>query len=161
MYETADSKFHPVSLSTTSGYISDINTIAPTLNQVLKWDGTKYTPATISGGSSTLASLTDCDINSTTPLQNSQILQYNSTLNKWINTSSANQNLYYYQSCAGPSTDYYSASTTAITVGAQTIQVFPFFSALANRQKITNSTTAIFDDTINSYMIKINAIGVY
>lgn len=68
MYETADSKFHPVSLSTTSGYISDINTIAPTLNQVLKWDGTKYTPATISGGSSTLASLTDCDINSTTPL---------------------------------------------------------------------------------------------
>lgn len=121
MYETSDSKFHPVTLSTTSGYISDISTTAPTANQVLQWNSglSKYVPATVQ--SSTLASLTDCDINSTTPLQNSQILQYNSTLNKWINTSSANQNMYYYQVCAGPSTDYYSSSTTAITVGAQTI----------------------------------------
>lgn len=92
MYESGDSKFHPVSISTTSGYISDIDTTAPTANQVLQWNSgiSKYVPATVSGGASTLAGLTDCDINSTTPLQNSQILQYNSTLNKWINTSSAN-----------------------------------------------------------------------
>jgi hypothetical protein len=41
---------------------------------VLKWDGAKYTPATISGGSSTLASLTDCQIGTPNTLADGNIL---------------------------------------------------------------------------------------
>jgi hypothetical protein len=68
MYQSGDSKFHPTSLSLASGNISDVNIVSPSLNQVLKYDGTNWVNGASSGGVSTLAALTDCDINSTTPL---------------------------------------------------------------------------------------------
>jgi len=118
-------------------------------------------PVTISGGSSTLASLTDCDINSTTPLQNSQILQYNSTLNKWTNTSSANQNLYYYQVYSG--IEYWSPLGVQqnVTATNQPCHIYPFFTPTTNRSKYTNATTTIFDDTVSPYFIAIKQTGLY
>jgi hypothetical protein len=68
MYQTSDSKFHPVTLSLASGNISDVIIAGPSLNQVLKYDGTNWVNGASSGGVNTLAALTDCDINSTTPL---------------------------------------------------------------------------------------------
>jgi hypothetical protein len=48
-----------VSLSLSSGIINDVLLTSPTLNQILKYDGTKWVNGTSSGGVSTLAALTD------------------------------------------------------------------------------------------------------
>lgn len=68
MYQTSDSKFHPTSLSLSSGNISDVNIVSPSLNQVLKYDGTNWVNGTSSGGVTLLSQLLDTDINNTTPL---------------------------------------------------------------------------------------------
>jgi len=41
---------------------------------VLKWDGAKYTPATISGGSSSLATLTDVQLGTPNAIADGNIL---------------------------------------------------------------------------------------
>jgi len=68
IYNFGTSKWNNATLSLSSGLISDVLLTSPSLNQVLKYDGTKWINSASSGGVSTLAALTDCDINSTTPL---------------------------------------------------------------------------------------------
>ena len=66
--------------------IRGVSITDPTLNQILKYDGTNFVNANGSGGGASVVNdLTDVTI--TTPPQNEDLLQYNSTSSKWENAA--------------------------------------------------------------------------
>lgn len=73
----------------TKKYVDDLNidrNTTPQTNQVLTWDGNKYTPKPGGGsGATTLSDLNDVSISSPA---HGQFLTYDSSLSKWINTKS-------------------------------------------------------------------------
>ena len=58
-------------------------TITPTINQILKYNGTNFVAANESSGSNTLATLTDVDLG---VLNNGDILSYDLPNTKWVNS---------------------------------------------------------------------------
>jgi hypothetical protein len=78
------------------GDVSFTDPIIP--NQVVKYDGAKWTNQT-DVGSGTLAGLSDTNINVLNPLANNQMLKYNITLGQWFNTDIINDMKIYDVNC--------------------------------------------------------------
>jgi len=69
----------------------DTTTTSPSSGQVLKWDGSNWTPAddidtTLSLGSASISELGDVNISS---VSDGQVLKYDSSTSKWINSADA------------------------------------------------------------------------
>lgn len=131
IYNSGTSKWNNATLSLASGLISDVNITSPSLNQILKYDGTNWVNGASSGGVSTLASLTDVSLGLYQPLANAQNLQYDSISGKWVNNSTS-QTLYYYQVYGG--IEYWSPLGVQqnVTVTNQPCHIYPFFTPTAN-----------------------------
>ena len=74
VYNNLTSKWNNWTLSLTSGLISDVIITSPSLNQVLKFDGTNWVNGASSGGVSTLAALTDVQLGTPNPIADGNIL---------------------------------------------------------------------------------------
>lgn len=86
----------PPTTSTIAGATDYDNTTPALDNQVITWSDSlnKFHPTTISGGSSSLATLTDVVLSS--PLVDQQSLKYDLATDKWINSVSSSKNYYYF-----------------------------------------------------------------
>lgn len=81
MWDTLNNKFHPKTISFSLGHVSEVDTVPPTINQILQFNGTKYVPSTLSLVTN-YSSLSDVSL---TGIANNQISVYNSGTSKWNN----------------------------------------------------------------------------
>ena len=66
--------------------LANVATTSPNTGEVLKWNGSAWSPATDAGGGGSVSSLTDVSLSS---LSNGQVLKYNSNTSKWENAADA------------------------------------------------------------------------
>jgi hypothetical protein len=74
VYNNSTSKWNNWTLSLASGLISDVVLSSPSVNDVLKYDGTNWVNGVSSGGVSTLAALTDVQLGTPNPIADGNIL---------------------------------------------------------------------------------------
>ena len=73
------------------GDLANVSSNAPSNNDVLKWNGSNWAPATDATGS-TINSINDINDVSISSVQNNQVLKYNSTSARWENQTDATFN---------------------------------------------------------------------
>ena len=81
---TYSSQWELLGVATIKDLADVSDSMTPSTNQVLKWDGSEWTAG---DASATLSGLTDTDINGTNSLADDDLLQYDSSSSKWLNVS--------------------------------------------------------------------------
>lgn len=126
--------------------LSDVDlSTPPTLNQILKYNGTNFTPANESGGVSTLAALTDVNLGT---LSNGDVLSYDLANTEWVNSglSLTPATLEYIQ---------FKSLTGTCEISPNTTGEFGISSAIGWFTATPTSGTCIFDTSASSGIISV------
>ncbi len=126
--------------------LSDVDLSTPaTLNQILKYNGTNFTPANESGGVTSLAALTDVNLG---VLSNGDILSYDLANTEWVNSglSLTPATLEYMQ---------FKSLTGTCEISPNTVGEWGVSSAIGWFTATPTSGTCIFDTSASAGIISV------
>jgi hypothetical protein len=126
--------------------LSDVDlTTPPTLNQILKFNGTNFVAANESGGVTSLAALTDVNISSP---GNGDILSYDLANTEWVNSGLS-------LSPAVPEYMQFKSLTGTCEISPNTTGEFGISSAIGFFTSTPTSGTCIFDTSASAGIISV------